>query len=95
MFKEDGLFFHNPNCTKSFNDTNDTEKSDFISDFITNCIERRDKMFNDIILYSYVVQNINTFLIGIGWFSKWHRICHMIYVALKKVFPRRTNDRDG
>ena len=70
MFKEDGLFFHNQNCTKSFNDTNDTEKSDFMSDFITNCIERRDKMFNDIVLYSYIIQNVSTFLIGIEGFAK-------------------------
>ena len=70
MFKEDKLFLHNPNCTKSFNDTNDTPESHFIGDFIAHCIERRDKMFNDIVLYSYVIQNVSTFLIGIEGFSK-------------------------
>ena len=70
MFKEDKLFFHNPNCTKSFNETNNTPKSDFMSDLIADCIERRDKMFNDIVLYSYIIQNVSTFLIGVGGFSK-------------------------
>ena len=65
MFKEDRLFFHNPNCTKSLNETNDTQETDFIN----NCIDKRDKMFNDIILYSYVIQKVATFLVGIGSLS--------------------------
>ena len=59
MFKEDNLFFYNSNCTKS---TNETQEIEFISD----CTNRRDKMFNDIILYSYIIQKVATFLIGIG-----------------------------
>ena len=67
MFKEDQLFFDNPNCTKSLNETYviDTQENDFIN----HCIDKRDKMFNDIILYSYVIQKVATFLIGIGWLS--------------------------
>ena len=30
-----------------------------------DCIKRRDKMFNDIILYSFVISKIGTFLVGI------------------------------
>ena len=63
MFKEDNLFFYNSNCTKS---TNETQEIEFISD----CNDRRDKMFNDIILYSYIIQKVATFLIGIDEVSK-------------------------
>ena len=62
MFKEDQLFFHTQNCTRAINKTYDPQETDFIID----CIDKRDEMFNSISLYSYVIQKVVMFLIGIG-----------------------------
>ena len=35
------------------------------NDFMFDCIKRRDKMFNDIMLYSFVISKIGTFVVGI------------------------------
>ena len=40
-------------------------------EFISECMDTRDKMFNDIILYSYIIQKVATFLIGIAKVFYW------------------------